>query len=91
MYFFLFFENARLYTDKSSFNVIAANVQNFYFLMFFNYILKVSLLKNYLNYLGGFVYYWFYINHNAYDASYMYELFSLRYTLYILNDISNLF
>ena len=76
VYFFLFFENARLYTDKSSFNIIAANVQNFYFLMFFNYILKISLIKNYLNYLGGFVYYWFYINHNAYDASYLYEIFS---------------
>ena len=57
VYFFLFFENARLYADRTSFNVVAANLQNFYFLMFFNYILKVSLLKGYLNYLGGFVYF----------------------------------
>ena len=91
VYFFLFFENVRLYTDKVSFNIIAANVQNFYFLLFFNYILKVSLLKTYLSYLGGFVYYWFYTNHSAYDVSYMYELFSWSYTLYPLYDIANLF
>ena len=91
VYFFLFFENARLYTDRTSFNIIAANIQNFYFLMFFNYILKVSLLKNYLNYLAGFVYYWFYVNHNVYDASYMYELFSWRYIAYFIVDVTNLF
>lgn len=91
VYFFLFFENARLYTDRTSFNVIAANIQNFYFLMFFNYILKISLIKNYLNYLGAFIYYWFYINHNSYDASYMYEIFSWRYVMYPLLDVSSLF
>ncbi len=90
VYFFLYFENARLYTDKTSFNIIASNVQNFYFLMFFNYILKISLVKSYLNYLGSFVYYWFYLNYNAYDISYVYEIFSWRYCFYLIADIAYL-
>ncbi len=90
VYFFLFFENARLFTNNTSFNVISANIQNFYFLMFFSYILKISLIKYYLNYFGSFVYYWFYTNPNAYDMGYIYSIFSARYFLFIFYDLLNL-
>lgn len=89
VYFFLFFENARLFSNNTSFNAISANIQNFYFLMFFSYILKISLIKYYLNYLGSFVYYWFYTNPNAYDMGYIYALFSVKYVLFIFNDFIN--
>ena len=48
--FFIFFENIRLYTNNTSFNLLAANLQNFYFLLFFNYILKFFTIKLFLNY-----------------------------------------
>lgn len=89
VYFFLFFENARLFSNNTSFNAISANIQNFYFLMFFSYILKISLIKYYLNYLGSFVYYWFYTNPNAYDMGYVYALFSVKYVFFIFNDFIN--
>ena len=87
VYFFLFFENVRLVTGKTSFNVISANMQNFYFLMFFSYILKIGSIKQYLNYLGTFVYYWFYTNSNNYDFGYVYALFDLKFLLFPINDI----
>lgn len=54
---FVFLDNASNRTNGGSFNTLAANLQNFYFLMFFNYILKVSLAKQYLGYLGTYVFY----------------------------------
>lgn len=79
-----------MYTNQSSFNVLSANLQNFYFLLFFNYILKISFLKSYLNYLGSFVYFWFYANYNSYDLGYFYALFSAEYLLFIVNDLKNI-
>lgn len=87
---FLFLENIRLYTGLNSFNVLSANLQNFYFLLFFNFILKISMVKSYLNYLGTFVYYWFFINYNNYDLGYFYLIFSNKYLLFIINDLSNI-
>ena len=77
--FFLFFENINWRSTITSYNTLAANLQNFYFLMFFNYILKIALFKQYGVYLGTYVYYWFYLNPNGYDFSYVYSLFSVNY------------
>lgn len=84
---FIFLENASLRSSNTSFNSLAANLQNFYFLMFFNYILKITLAKAYLNYLGTYVFYWFYLNYNVYDISYAYELFSWSYLSFIWADL----
>lgn len=84
---FIFLENISLRTQSSSYNIIAANLQNFYFLMFFNYILKITLLKSYLNYLGTYVFYWFFVNYNCYDFGYFYELFNLSYFFFLWNDL----
>lgn len=86
---FIFLENASIRSNNTSFNIIAANIQNFYFLMFFNYILKISLLKAYLSYLGTFVFYWFFVNYNLYDWTYYYELFHINYLLFIFKDLIN--
>ena len=83
-------ENIRLYTGISSFNILSANLQNFYFLLFFNFILKISFIKSYFNYLGGFVYYWFFVNYNNYDFSHLYSVFSFDYLLFAPIDVSNL-
>lgn len=91
VYMFLMLENARLYLNYTSFNIISANLQNFYFLLFFNFILKISLLKTYFNYLGTFIYYWFYINYNLYDIGYLYHIFNINYIIYMYFDVLNLF
>lgn len=91
VYLFLFFENVRLYSNQTSFNIISANIQNFYFLMFFSYILKISFIKSYLNYFGTFVYYWFYVNTNLYDIGYMYWIFSTEYLFFVIYDIYGAF
>lgn len=84
---YIFLENATLRTNNLSYNTLAANLQNFYFLMFFNYILKITLLKAYLGYFGTYVFYWFFINYNIYDFSYIYALFSLDYLKFLWNDL----
>lgn len=87
VYVFLAIENIRLYLNISSYNLLAANIQNFYFLLFFNFILKIGGIKMYLNYLGSFVYYWFFVNYSLYDFSYMYSLFNNSYILYFIYDL----
>ena len=87
VYTFLMLENIRLYTGITSFNILSANLQNFYFLLFFNFILKISFLKSYFNYLGGFVYYWFFVNYNSYDFSHFYSLFKADYLAFVVADV----
>lgn len=87
VYVFLMLENIRLHLQHSSFNILSANIQNFYFLLFFNFILKISFIKNYLNYLVTFVYFWFYTNYNLYDYYYFYHLFQIKYIFYVIYDI----
>lgn len=84
---YVFLENIVARTGLASFNILAANLQNFYFLMFFNYILKITMVKSYLNYLGTYVFYWFYLNYNIYDITYFYELFSWSYFSFAATDI----
>lgn len=77
-FFYTYTQLNSIYLQNNSFNLIAANLQNFYFLMFFNFILKFVFLKTYFNYLGSFVYYWFVLNNNYYDSLYFYYLFDLN-------------
>lgn len=84
--FFLFFENISTRLNLTSFNALSANLQNFYFLMFFNYILKIVMLKQYFVYLGGYVFFWFYVNINNYDISYIYQLYSHEYLFFFVRD-----
>lgn len=83
---FIFLENASLRLNGRSFNSLAANLQNFYFLMFFNYILKISALKDYLSYLTVFAFYWFMLNHNVYDMTYVGFLIKPQYLLFLISD-----
>lgn len=91
IYYFVFFENACLLIKNESFNIISSNLQNMYFLMFFGFILKISLLKDYLIYIGGHAYYWFFLNYHYCDFSYMQSIFKIEYFLYVINDIYNAF
>lgn len=84
---FVFLDNVANRTNGGSFNMLAANLQNFYFLMFFNYILKVSMAKQYLGYLGTYAFYWFFVNHNTYDLTYAYYLFNLKYLTFVCADL----
>lgn len=84
---FIFLDNVTSRTHGGSYNTLAANLQNFYFLMFFNYILKVALIKHYFGYLGTYVFYWFFVNYNAYDLAYAYHLFDTRYFLFMWSDL----
>lgn len=86
--FFLFFENITLYTKKLSFNILAANLQNFYFLFFFGFILKIYLIKLYMNYLYEYIYYWFFLNYHFFDYNYLLYIFNIKYILYILCDFN---
>lgn len=81
--FFLFFENINWRLAITSYNTLAANLQNFYFLMFFNYILKIATFKQYMVYISTYVYYWFYLNSNGYDYMYAYSLFNINYFLFV--------
>lgn len=81
--FFLFYENIFSQTNLISFNILSANLQNFYFLLFFAFILKIVLWKHYFNYLYEYVYYWFYINYHFVDYNYFYYLFNYKYFLFI--------
>lgn len=81
--FFLFFENIKLHGNDTSFNILSSNLQNFYFLFFFNFILKFFTIKTFLNYLGTYVYFWFFINPNSYDFGYIYHLIDINYFVYL--------
>ena len=85
---FIFLDNVTNRTHGGSYNTLAANLQNFYFLMFFNYILKIALVKHYLGYLGTYVFYWFFVNYNIYDLTYAYHLFDVRYLLFVWSDLT---
>lgn len=84
---FIFLDNVTNRTHGGSYNTLAANLQNFYFLMFFNYILKITLVKHYLGYLGTYVFYWFFLNYNTYDIAYAYHLFDTNYLLFMWSDL----
>lgn len=60
--FFVFFENIAVKTNKNSYNILSAQLQNLYFLLFFSFVLKIIYLKHYMNYLYEYVYFWFFIN-----------------------------
>lgn len=85
---FIFLDNVTNRTHGGSYNTLAANLQNFYFLMFFNYILKIALVKHYLGYLGTYVFYWFFVNYNTYDIAYAYHLFDANYLLFMWSDLT---
>lgn len=85
--FFLFFENIILHGYTYSYNILASFLQNFYFLLFFAFILKIILMKGYMNYLYEYVYYWFFINFHFYDLNHLFTLFSAKYICFLLNDV----
>lgn len=85
--FFWFFEIHSFSIKNSSFNILAAQHQNFYFLLFFGFILKIVFLKNYMNYLYEYVYYWFFVNYHFFDLSYIFYLFNYKYLLFIIFDL----
>lgn len=85
--FFWFFEIHSFSTKNVSFNILAAQHQNFYFLMFFGFILKIVFLKNYMNYLYEYIYYWFFVNYHFFDYSYIYYLFNYNYLVFFFNDL----
>lgn len=85
--FFWFFEIHTFSLKSTSFNVLAAQHQNFYFLLFFGFILKIVFLKNYMNYLYEYVYYWFFVNYHFFDLSYIYYLFNINYITFFINDL----
>jgi len=84
--FFWFFEIHTFTTKNTSFNILSAQHQNFYFLLFFGFILKIIFLKNYMNYLYEYVYYWFFVNYHFFDLSYMFYLFNYKYLIYVYFD-----
>lgn len=85
--YFIFFENIRLQNNTISYNSLSSILQNFYFLMFFNYILKITLLKHYGLYLGEYIYYWFNVNYHFYDLTSFTVLNSFQYIIFIYYDL----
>lgn len=86
--FFWFFEIHTFSLKNTSFNILAAQHQNFYFLLFFGFILKIIFLKNYMNYLYEYVYYWFFVNYHFFDLTYIWYLYSPKYLFYLINDLN---
>lgn len=84
--FFWFFEIHTFSIKNTSFNILSAQHQNFYFLMFFGFILKIVFFKNYMNYLYEYVYYWFFVNYHYFDYSYIYYLFNYKYLIFFVFD-----
>lgn len=71
---FLFLQLNKLHLKYNSFDVISANLQNFYFIIFFSFILKIILIKTYINYIAEYIFYWFVITNNNYDFVYLYYI-----------------
>lgn len=89
--FFLFFENINLHNKSLSYNILSSNLQNFFFLLFFSFILKIIFIKIYMNYLYEYIYYWFFINYHFYDLNYFFQIFNYNYLFFIINDLCLIF
>lgn len=84
--YYIFFEISSYKNVKQSYNSHSSNLQNFFFLFFFSFILKINFFKTYINYLGSFVYYWFNVNYNLYDFNYIYIIYDNKFMFYLIYD-----
>lgn len=89
--FYLFIENVRLHNLNLSFGSLSSNLKNFFFLYFFSFILKINLIKSYLNHLFQYVYTWFYVNYHLFDFNFLKHLLHMRLFLFLFNDFWCLF
>ena len=84
--FFLFLENFRLNNYVLSFGSFSSNLKNFFFLYFFTFILKINLIKSYLNHLFQYVYTWFYVNYHLFDLNFLKHQLHMKVLSFIIDD-----
>lgn len=85
--FFIFFYNIFLHLGYLSFGIFSGNMQNFFFLFFFGFILKIITLKYYLNYIYEYVYFWFFQDFHFFDNNFFFQILVLKPYYFLIYDL----
>lgn len=85
--FFIFFFNIFLHTEQFSLGTFGGNFQNFLFLFFFGFILKIVGVKYYLNYIYEYVYFWFFQDFHFFDNNFFFHIVTHPMYFFFIRDV----